>query len=146
MDLRKGYNRIELMTKKKNNLSKRQTGVIVEDLDKKLDLVLESYDVLRKELADFRTETKQEITDFRYEVRSELKFIGLAQSNFQNKLEDLKISSKQILEYLGRIDDEIQDLKKRLVAKADLEKLEKLEQRVARVELVVKKYDGKNSN
>lgn len=59
---------------------------------------------------------------------------------------DLKNSSKQILEYLKRIDNEIQGLKKVLSRKADLERLVRLEQRVAAVELVVKKFYGKNSN
>jgi chromosome segregation ATPase len=59
---------------------------------------------------------------------------------------DLKSSSKQIFEYLKRIDNEIQDLKKKLDQKADLERLALLEKRVAQIELVVKKYYGKDSN
>jgi len=47
---------------------------------------------------------------------------------------------KVIREYLSHIDDEIQDLKRSLSKKADLKRLEQLEQRIARVELVVKKY------
>ncbi len=53
---------------------------------------------------------------------------------------------KVIREYLGHIDEEIQDLKKRLVAKTDLERLERLEQRLVQVELVIKRFnDAKES-
>ena len=123
--------------------------VLLESIDKKFQLVLEGHEGLDKK-----------IDDFRHETRSELKFIRFAQDVLKNEMgdfrtdigilrtdvSDLKSSMNQIMEYLKRIDDEIQDLKRRLVGKADLERLGHLEQRVASVELAVKKFYGKNRN
>lgn len=150
MDLKKSYTRKELMVKKKvasgNKVSVRHTNVLLEDLDKKIEMILEGHDSLDKK-----------IDDFRHETRSEIGFLRLSDRVATNKLTDLVLkidriedkydkNFKIIMEYLARIDDEIQDLKTKLVAKADLERLEKLEHRIVQVELVVKKYYGKNSN
>ncbi len=108
-------------------------GVILESIDSKVEQVLEGHVALDKKF-------DKKIDDFRYEMRDEIKLLKLGQRLLTNKMEDLSIGSKQVLEYLKRIDEELQDLKKVLYQKADVERLQKLEQRVAQVELVVKKW------
>jgi len=115
------------MTKeKKNSGGDRSTNVILEGIDKKFEQVLEGYAALDKKFDKKIDALDEKLVRFRYETRADIA--------------DLKSSSKQIMDYLKAIDDEIQDLKHRLIAKADLERLERLEGRMAEVEMVVKKF------
>ena len=125
---------------KDSTTQERRFGVVLEDINKTVHQVLEGHAALDEKFS-------KKIDDFRYEMRDEIKLLKLSNYNLTNKIEDLTRSSKQILEYLSRIDEEIQDLKKVLVRKVDLERLLTVEKRVAQIELVVKKYlDGQNSN
>ena len=117
----------------------RETNVILEDIEKKFELVLEGHDALH---------TK--IDEFRHETRAELGFIKFANNIANNNIKDLTAKADQnfkvIREYLSSIDDEIQDLAKRLGRKADVEKLEQLRGEMAEIKLAVKKFYGKGSN
>lgn len=101
----------------------------MEDFDSKLDRVLEANDGTKKELGDFR----EEVWEFRKETN--FKFEVLTK-----EIKDIKLSFVQIKDYLSRIDEEIQDLKKILGKKADLERLEHLEREVAQIKLIVQKW------
>ena len=116
---------------KKRNDTERRFGVILEDIQGKFEQVLEGH-------AALDTKFDHKIDDFRHEVRSELSFIRLAQNNADNRLKDIEISLTAIRKYLFKIDDEIQDLKKRLVAKADAERLTRIESEVAAMKAFLK--------
>ncbi len=119
--------------------SRQRTDVLLEDISKKFELVLEGHAAL---------DTK--IDEFRHETRTEMGFLKLSQRVIGDNLKDLTVKVDQnfkvIREYLGRIDDEIQDLAKRLGRKADLQKLEQLQGEVAEIKLAFKKFYGKNRN
>jgi len=139
----------KVSTSFKKSADNRRTDVLPENIDKKFNQVLEGHTALDKK-----------IDDFRHETRAELKFIRFAQDVLKNEMgdfrtdvgvlrtdiSDLKSSMNQVMEYLKRIDDEIQELKSRFYSKADLERVERLEHRVAQVELVVKKIYGKSKS
>lgn len=95
--------------------TKRSLGVILEDIDSKFDLILEGHTALDKKIDVFH----DEFLDFTKETR---------------------LNFNAIKDYLSRIDDEIQEMKKILSRKADLERLERLEQKVAKMELVIQKW------
>ena len=54
----------------KKKLSKRKEGVLMEDLDSKLDLLVEGHSVLRKEIGDLRGEMNERFqeVDYKFEV------------------------------------------------------------------------------
>lgn len=138
------------MTRKKINnkksLAERQFGVILEDIDSKFDRVLEGHGGLSKEIKDFRGEfnTFKDETGFNFKVLTGE--VSELRGEFNGFRKETALSFKAVREYLSRIDEEIQDLKKVLDKKADLERLQRLELKVAEIELAVKKYYGKNSN
>lgn len=135
-------------------MKERHFGVVLEHIDSKFNQVLEGHAVLGKELKDFRRETRADIGSLEFGQKTLISEIGdmkveIGDINVKiDRLEDKYDKNfDQILEYLSRIDEEIQDLKKVLSRKADLERLQALERRVAQVELVLKKYyESKNSN
>lgn len=100
-------------------MSGRAFGVILEDLDAKMDRVVEGHAALGKGLDDFRREMRIEVGELKFGQNVLRKEVG----NLNNKSGELRAFAerefKVIREYLSRIDDEIQDLKKRLVNKAD---------------------------
>lgn len=122
--------------------AERHFGIVLEDINKTVHQVLDGHAALDKKVDNFYGE----FSEFRNETNFKFETITSELSGVKSELRDLKSGSKQILEYLSKIDDEIGDLKRMLIRKADLERLEHLEQRVAQVELVVKKYYGKNSD
>ena len=105
------------MIKKKNSpgTKERHLGVILEDMHSQLKLVLEGHTALDVKIEVLGRELKSEI-------------------------HNLTLGQKDILDYLSRIDDEIQELKKILFQKADLERLQKLETSVTQIELAVKRW------
>ena len=135
---------------KKQDTTGRQFGTILEDIDGKLDRVVESQeglgvrvDKLEGELSNFREETKNSFKsafDFQKETRN----------NFGSVFEfqkDTRSNFKSVFEYLSRIDEElisirkeIVDLRKSLSAKADLDRLQVLEGRVQTLEVQLAKY------
>ncbi|OGY62885.1 MAG: hypothetical protein A2745_01975 [Candidatus Harrisonbacteria bacterium RIFCSPHIGHO2_01_FULL_44_13] len=139
---------------KEMSAAERYFGVVLEDVNSKFDQVLEGNAALSKEFGGFRDEFKEfrNETNFKFGVLTgELKETNSKISNLESKTSNLesKISNleskydknfDQILAYLSKIDEEIQDLKTRLDGKADLERLERVEQEVAQIKLIVKKH------
>ena len=103
----------------------RQT-VVLEDINSKFSLMLENFSGIRKEIRD----NHKEFLDFKDEM---LDFVDRTDKN-------LKVA----LEYLFRIDEEIQDMKAELKdlrkifkGKADLDKLMVFEKRLIKLEKLV---------
>lgn len=109
--------------------SERYFGVVLEDINSKFDKVLSGHVAL-----DRKFDKKFDL------LKSDIDLLKVGQQALMDRMGDLESGQKLIFDYLKRIDDEIQELKQLLFKKADLERLERLEQRVAHVELVVKKY------
>lgn len=131
------------------NLSakERHFGVVLEHIDSKFNQVLEGHTALGKELRDFRHETRADIGFLKFGQKTLVSEIGDIKVKFDRLEDKYDKNFDQIFEYLSRIDEEIQNLKKVLSRKADLERLQALEQRVAQVELALKKYyESKNSD
>ncbi len=137
-----------MANKKLAKPKKLDLGVLLEEMDKKFDLVFEGHAALDKKF-------DKKIDEFRYETRTETGFLKLGQSVTNNKLKDLAIkvdsmdekydkNFKGIMEYLSRIDDEIQELKKIFAGRPEPKRLLAFEERLAHVELAVKKFYGKN--
>lgn len=128
----------------------RHRDVLLENIEKHFRLILEGHTGLDKKIEAAEEHLGKRIDEFRYEVRTEMGFLKLGQSVASNQLKDLQVKTDQnfkiIREYLSRIDDEIQDLKKVFHGKPEMKRLMQLEERMAQVELVVKKYYGKGSN
>lgn len=103
------------MAKKRSELGASGLEVILESIDSKVEQVLEGHAVLDTKLEKFHHELKSEI-------------------------HDLKLGQKDILAYLSRIDEEIQEIKQVLRQKADLERLERLEKEVAVIKLAMQKW------
>ena len=101
--------------------------MILEDINSKFDLVLEGHAVL-----DTKFET----------LRNELK---ITQNELGKFVKETRLNFESIKEYLSRIDEEIQDIKKILSEKADLQRLERLEHEVAQIKLVLQQWrENKN--
>ncbi|MDP1719084.1 MAG: hypothetical protein Q8L24_01525 [bacterium] len=130
-----------MATKKSDKkVTSRNLGVILENIDSKVEQVLEGHSSLDKKIEDFRHETKSEVGFLRFSqdlLLKNVKDINIKMDRLEDKNDK---SFKQILDYLSQIDKEIQDLKSRLVNKADVERLVRLEQKVVQIELVVKKW------
>lgn len=117
------------MTKKKIIKStpekERHFGVILESIDSNIHLVIERQDILDRKIDSRFDEASNDLNDFKIETRS----------NF-----------KTVFDYLSRIDDELQEIKseikeirRELSKKADLLRIELLEKRVAKMELIIQK-------
>ena len=114
-------------------------GVLLEHIDGKFNQVLEGHAVLDRKIDS----VQNELREFRSETTFKLNTITQVIDAFKTKTD---ANFKVVLEYLSRIDDEIQDLKKVFHGKPEMKRLMQLEARMAQVELVVKKFYGKNSN
>lgn len=118
---------------KKNQKSKDQQIVVLEDINSKFSLMLEQFSGIRKEIRD----NHKEFFEFKTETNANFKEI----SKFIDRTDrNLKVA----LEYLFRIDEEIQDLKrevrelkKLLKDKTDFDKLMAFEKRLIKLEKLV---------
>ncbi len=115
--------------------AERYLGVIIEDIDSKMDLLFEGFDSVRKELGGKIDDVQEDLNSFKTEMRG---FKTETRNNF-----------KTVFQYLSRIDEEIQfikseiaDLKDKLDKKADIERLEKLEKRVNKIEIILAHEKG----
>lgn len=120
--------------------TKRSLGVILESIGSDVKQVLEGHSVLDKKIEDLGHETRRELKF----VNFSLKTLSDGQKDLSTKLVRLEEkydgNFEQVINYLSKIDEEIQNLKKILTQKADVERLVQLEKRVAQIELVVKKW------
>lgn len=112
-------------------VSENQFGVLLENMDSKIDLVLEQYSFLDKKIGDVNSNLGKKIDDVRLELKTELlSFKSETKNNF-----------KSIFEYLSKIDDELQfikaeisEIKSELKKKADLSYIRTLEERIKKLE------------
>ncbi|HCP09056.1 MAG TPA: hypothetical protein DIT25_04660 [Candidatus Moranbacteria bacterium] len=128
------------MEKKKGKIKSDRQTVVLGDISSKLSLVLEQFSGVNKKIDNNHKEFlefKGDMIEFRGEM---IKFRN-EMYDFRDKTDkNLKIA----LEYLFRIDEEIQDLKTELKdlrkifkGKADLEKLNDFEKRLLKLERLV---------
>ena len=107
-----------------------QFGVVLEKMNSNIELVLEGHVALDKKIDDF----KEEMMEFKHDT----------ENNFQTLFEfkrDTESNFKAVFKYLSSIDDELKsiksdiaDIRKTLSQKADLERVARLEERVAMLE------------
>jgi len=102
------------------SLTDNQFGVILEDINRKFDVLVEGHSALNQKIDGVEERLSSEMNDLRKST----------ENNFQSAFQ-----------YLSRIDDEllsikaeIIELKKTLTKKADIEKVTELEKRVAKIE------------
>lgn len=127
----------------KKKIKKNEFGVLLEHLDSRFEQVLEGYVALDIKFDKKFNELKEGISILTVGQRGLTERVdGLTErvDDLTIKVDDLTKSSKQILEYLGHIDDEIKDLKDGLNQKADLKYVQRLEIRLVDVELTVQKH------
>ena len=116
------------------SLTDNQFGVILEDINRKFDVLVEGHGVLSQKIDGVEDRLSNEIK----EVRDDLGIFKSEMGNFRKSTEN---NFQAVFQYLSRIDDElllikaeIMELKKTLTKKADIEKVTELEKRVAKIE------------
>lgn len=97
-------------------LSENQFGVILEDINSKVGLILEGHSALNQKIDDF----KEEFVEFKQDTESNFKTIFKYLSSIDDELKSIK--------------SEVSDIKKTLSRKADLDRVALLEERVANLE------------
>jgi len=81
-------------------MNKNKKGVVLEDIDSKLDLVLEGHQVLDKKIEDFRKKVDERFNEVDYK--------------FETVFDELHIIRNELKEKVGR--DEFVLLEKRVMA------------------------------
>jgi len=142
------------MKKKANKIGYDQQTAVLEDINSKFDLILEQFSGLNRKIDNNHQEFlefKGEMVEFRDQTGKNFKelfeFRDQTGKNFKELFEFRDQTGKNfdiVKEYLFRIDEEIQnlkgeleDLKKTLKEKADLDKLAVLEKRLVKLEKLV---------
>ncbi|MDP1884091.1 MAG: hypothetical protein Q8L10_01870 [Candidatus Moranbacteria bacterium] len=128
------------MKKKANKIGYDQQTAVLDDINSKFDLILEQFSGLNRKIDN----NHQEFLEFKGEM---VEFRDQTGKNFKELFEFRDQTGKNfdiVKEYLFRIDEEIQnlkgeleDLKKTLKEKADLDKLAVLEKRLVKLEKLV---------
>lgn len=110
-------------SKKNNQLEEKRFGVILEDIDKKFELVLEGNSVLDKKIdkVDKKLEGFKEETNFKFEV-------------VNGKIDKLEGKMDSMEEKMEIMKSDINLIKNSLKVKVDLEEFQSLEKRVALLE------------
>ena len=118
----------KIKTIKKETSSSRkedQFAVILEGVNSRLDLVLESFGTLDKKIDRVHSELKEEIVEFKAETRNNFKIFRedvdekfkKVDENFERVFDfqdRAEANFKVTLEYLSRLDDEIQTLREEM--------------------------------
>ena len=133
-----------------NNVSHefRKMGVIMEDMNSKIDLLVEGYSSLDKKIDRVHAELKEDLNDFKVETRGNFKIVFEQISNVNIDLQSFKNETrdnfKKVFEYLSRIDDEVQDIKSEILEiklvlkkKADISRLAVMEKKIQIIERVL---------
>ena len=109
------------INKKQSPSSERHFGVILEDIDSKLDLVVEGVEIVDKKIEDFRKETDKKFSEVDYKFG--VVFEG--QQVLDKKIEDFKsevnerfnevdYKFKIVFEKFDKIDAQFSDVKDEL--------------------------------
>jgi predicted nucleic acid-binding Zn-ribbon protein len=116
----------------KNKLTQNHSGVLLEEMNSKIDIILEGHTGLNKKI-----DTK--IDGLREEMNS--KFDNL-HGEMNSRFDEVNSNFKTVFGYLSKIDDELQDIKSELAQiksklskKSDLDYVKKLEQRMNKIEM-----------
>ncbi|MDP2629572.1 MAG: hypothetical protein Q8P45_02625 [Candidatus Harrisonbacteria bacterium] len=116
--------------KKYNSEAERLFAIYTQRVNRQLDLILEKMELTEKRRDQKFSELEKSLNEFKYDV--------------QNQFKEVNAQFKIIREYLGRIDEQIQDLRRRLERKADRARLDKLEEEVAKLKSIIKELQKKN--
>lgn len=143
---------IKIIKTKKHptKVTNAQFGIILEDIQDKFSLVIEGHTVLDKKIDHFKKDTDEkfgivfDFVKYQKEFNAEVKDFMSETREFQ---EETKANFKGIFDYLIRIDEELQSIRSEikelravLDKKADKERLEKVEKRVAYLETIIEKH------
>ena len=118
--MRKKIKKINKSTALINN----EFGVILEEINSNLKLVLEDHTGLDKKI----DENHKEFQEFREDVN--FKFDGI-----DKRFNGIDSNFKTVFKYLSKIDDEIQLIKSELKKKPDFSHLKTLEKRIKKLEI-----------
>ena len=91
---------VKKINKKQLSSSERHFGVILEDIDSKLDLVVEGLETVDKKIEDFRKEVDERFNEVDYK--------------FEIVFDELRLIRNELKEKVGR--DEFALLEKRVMA------------------------------
>ena len=123
--------KIKKTKKIKNELTSNEFGVILEEMNSNIKLILEGHAGLDKKIDKNHKEFQEFREEVNFNFRELFKFRKETKDNF-----------KIILKYLSKIDDEIQSIKSELSQikselknKADLTFLKTLEKRIKKLEI-----------
>jgi len=116
--------------KKRTPSSKKgdQFGVILESMNSKIDLLLELHDISDKKMDRLHAELKEELTDFKAETKNNFKIVYEKFDSVDKKFDSIDENFEKVfefqeradanfkvtLEYLSRLDDEIQSLREEM--------------------------------
>jgi len=134
----------------KKNSTQNHSGVLLEEMNSNLKLVLEGHAGLDKKIDGLRGEMNSKFDGLRGEMNSKFdglrgemnsKFDGL-RGEMNLKFDKVDNNFKTVFEYLSKIDDELQfikleltQIKSDLKKKADLDYLKILEKRINKIEM-----------
>ena len=128
--------------KAKNKLTPNHSGVLLEEMNSNMKLILEHHTGLDKKIEGLDKKIDTKIDGLQGEMN--LKFDGL-RGEMNSKFNEVNSNFKTVFEYLSKIDDELQDIqiiksdiketKQELSNKSDLEYVKKLEQRMNKIEM-----------
>jgi len=102
------------INKNQSPVSERQFGVVLEDIDSKLDLVLEGHQVLDKKIEDFRKKVDERFNEVDYKFEVVFEKFDEIDVQFSDVKDELHIIRNELKEKVGR--DEFVLLEKRVMA------------------------------
>ena len=95
-------------------MNKNKKGVVLEDIDSKLDLVLEGHQVLDKKIEDFRKKVDERFNEVDYKFEVVFEKFDEIDVQFSDVKDELHIIRNELKEKVGR--DEFVLLEKRVMA------------------------------
>ena len=128
--------------KAKKKLTPNHSGVLLEEMNSNMKLILEDHTGLDKKIEGLDKKIDTKIDGLQGEMN--LKFDGL-RGEMNSKFNEVNSNFKTVFEYLSKIDDELQDIqiiksdiketKQEHSNKSDLEYVKKMEQRMNKIEM-----------
>lgn len=124
--------------KVKNKLTQNHRGVLLEEMNSKIDIILEGHTGLDKKI----DANHKEFQEFRKDVNFRFNEIDKKFGQVDKRFNGIDSNFKTVFGYLLKIDDELQDIKSELAQvkstlskKSDLDYVKKLEQRMNKIEI-----------
>ena len=121
--------------KSKSSLSENEFGVILEEMNSKIDLILEGHAGLDRKI-DKKIDDLREEMNFRFQEVN-LRFDGIDKmlDGIDERLDGIDSNFKTVFKFLSQIDNELKQIKSELKNKADLTFLKTLEKRIKKLEI-----------